>query len=332
MRDVDVAIVIVSYKSASLAIDCLASVERELTERRLSLGCVVIDNASGDAPPIAAAVAAHGWDAWADVLAAERNGGFAYGNNLGIATALRRWNPRYLHLLNPDTVLRPGAIDALTDFLDARPDVGVVGGIFENADASIWSVAFQFPTALGEFAQGLEARWFERLFRHSRLALHMGLEAAPVDWVSGASMMIRRSVLDQLGGLDEGFFLYFEETEFCHRVKHAGHQVWYVPQSRVVHIAGQSTKVTERSVAPKRLPAYWFDSRRRYFVLTHGAAYALLADVLAAAGCALGAVKRRLQRRPSNRAPGYVRDLIAKSIVWPSNRKAEPGRRVVPRF
>jgi GT2 family glycosyltransferase len=332
MRDVDVAVVVVSYKSAGLAIDCLRSIERERSDRHLSLGCVVVDNASGDAAAIAAEVEAQGWGGWAEVLVAERNGGFAYGNNLGIGAALRRWNARYLHLLNPDTVLRPGAIDALTGFLDAHPQVGVAGGIFENADESIWSVAFQFPCALGEFAQGLEVRWFERLFRRSEVVLHLGFEAVPVDWVSGASMMVRRSVIDEIGGLDEGFFLYFEETEFCYRVKLAGHQVWYVPQSRVMHIAGQSTKVNERSTAPKRLPAYWFDSRRRYFVLTHGTAYASLADLLAAVGCVLGSLKRRLQGRPSTRAPGYVRDLLGKSIVWPSNRKAEPGRRVVPRF
>lgn len=332
MRDIDVAVVIVSYKTAALAIDCLRSIARERGDGRRSLGCVVVDNASGDTAAIAAEVAARGWGDWVQVLTAERNGGFAYGNNVGIRAALGTWNARYLHLLNPDTVLRPGAVDALVEFLDARGDVGVAGGIFENADASVWAIAFQFPRALGEFAQGLEAGWFERLFPRSRLALHMGGEAAPVDWVSGASMMIRRSVIDEIGGLDEGFFLYYEETEFCHRVKRAGHQVWYVPQSRVMHIAGQSTKVTERGAAARRLPGYWFESRRRYFVLTHGAAYAALADVLGACGCLLGALKLRLQRRPVTRAPGYVRDIIAKSVVWPRNRRAEPGLPVVPRF
>lgn len=332
MPEVDVLIVIVSWKSAALAIDCLRSIERERIERKLSLGCVVVDNASGDAPAIAAAVEAHGWGRWAKVFTAERNGGFAYGNNVGIREGLGCWTPRYVHLLNPDTVLRAGAIDALTDFLDAHAEAGIAGGIFENADESLWSIAFRFPNAAAEFAHGIELGLFERTFRKSRMAMEMGQDAAPVDWVSGASMMIRRSVIDEIGGLDEGFFLYFEETEFCHRAKQVGYAVWYVPQSRVMHIAGQSTKVTERNVAPRRLPAYWFDSRRRYFLLTHGTAYSIAADVLSAVGCGLGSLKRRLLGRPPTRAPRFLRDLMAKSLLWPRNRRAEQGVRVVPRF
>lgn len=332
MSEVDVLVVIVSWKSAELAIDCLRSVERERAERHLTLGCVVVDNASGDAPAIAAAVEANGWSGWVTVLTAERNGGFAYGNNVGMREGLGRWKPRYVHLLNPDTVLRAEAIGALTGFLDAHAEVGIAGGIFENEDASLWSIAFRFPNVVAEFAQGIELGLFERIFRKSRMAMEMGHDAAPVDWVSGASMMVRRSVINEIGGLDEGFFLYFEETEFCHRAKQAGHAVWYVPQSRVMHIAGQSTKVTERNVAPRRLPAYWFESRRRYFVLTHGTAYSIAADVLSAVGCGLGSIKRRLLGRPPTRAPHFVRDLMAKSLLWPRNWRAGPVVHVVPRF
>ena len=86
----------------------------------------------------------------------------------------------------------------------------------------------------------------------------------PIDWVSGASTMMRRTAIDSIGGFDENYFLYFEETDFCLRAKRAGFTTWYVPQSRVVHIAGQSTKLMERETLPRRLPAYWFESRRRY--------------------------------------------------------------------
>ena len=102
-----------------------------------------------------------------------------------------------------------------------------------------------------------------------------------IDWVPGASMMIRRTVVDSIGGFDENYFLYFEETDFCFRAKKAGFSTWYVPQSRVMHIAGQSTKLTERNAAPKRLPAYWFESRRRYFAAAHGIRYAMATDAVA---------------------------------------------------
>lgn len=330
--DVDVAVIIVTYKSAELTIDCLHSVARERERPGVLVRVVVVDNASGDTPAIARAVVANGWSAWVKVTTAERNGGFAYGNNLGARVACADTQPDFLHLLNPDTVLLPGALHALVDFLKGHPDAGVVGGVFENADQSEWAIAFRFPTVLGEIEQQLEWSAASKLLRRWRVPMHMGTAAQAVDWVSGASMMVRRSVFDAVGGMDEGFFLYFEETEFCFRVKAAGHAVWYAPQSRVVHIAGQSTKVTERNAAPRRLPAYWFASRRRYFRLTHGTAYAVCADLAAVGAGWIGALKRRLLFRRSTQAPGFLRDTLRHSLLWRSNRQAEPAPRVANRL
>ena len=205
MADLDVAVIIVTYKSAQLTIDCLQSVERELLAPGLRIRCVIVDNASGDSPAIAQAISARGWGRWARLVTADRNGGFAYGNNLGVRAVYESGPPDYLHLLNPDTVLRPGAIEALVRFLQANPGVGVAGGIFENADASEWAIAFRFPSAMGEVVQGLQWGLATRLFARWSVPMQMGSQPQPVDWVSGASMMVRRTVLDAIGGLDEGF-------------------------------------------------------------------------------------------------------------------------------
>jgi N-acetylglucosaminyl-diphospho-decaprenol L-rhamnosyltransferase len=332
MAELDVAIVIVTYKSAQLTVDCLRSIDRQRDTPGLRLRCVVVDNASGDTPVIAAAIAAEGWGGWCRLVTAARNGGFAYGNNVGARVVYEAGRPDYLHLLNPDTVLLPGAIDALVQFLERHPKVGIAGGIFENADASEWAIAFRFPSVLGEVVQGLQFNPVTRLLARWQVPMHLGQQAEAVDWVSGASMMVRREVLDAIGGLDEGFFLYFEETEFCHRAKAAGYGVWYVPESRVVHIAGQSTKVTERNIAPRRLPGYWFESRCRYFAATHGTGYAVLADLAAVVAGTLGALKRIAQRRGPAEVPYFLRDVLAHSLLWPRNRRS--GARVgdVPRF
>lgn len=332
MADLDVAVIIVTYKSAQLTIDCLQSVERELLAPGLRIRCVIVDNASGDSPAIAQAISARGWGRWARLVTADRNGGFAYGNNLGVRAVYESGPPDYLHLLNPDTVLRPGAIEALVRFLQANPGVGVAGGIFENADASEWAIAFRFPSAMGEVVQGLQWGLATRLFARWSVPMQMGSQPQPVDWVSGASMMVRRTVLDAIGGLDEGFFLYYEETEFCFRVKAAGHAVWYVPQSRVMHIAGQSTKVTERGAATRRLPGYWFESRTRYYALTHGLAYAVAADAAALVCGWVGGLKRKLQSRSPAEVPHFLRDLAAHSLFWRRNRRVQSLRAVVPRF
>jgi N-acetylglucosaminyl-diphospho-decaprenol L-rhamnosyltransferase len=149
----------------------------------------------------------------------------------------------------------------------------------------------------------------------------MGRTPQPIDWVPGASMMIRREVFDALGGFDENYFLYFEETDFCFRARKAGFATWYVPESRVMHIAGQSTKVTERNTAPKRLPEYWFESRRRYFLVTYGASYAIIVDVVAVVAHGLGYLKLAVQGRTESKVPHFLPDLFRHSALWPSNRK-----------
>ena len=324
-----VGIVVVSYRSAALTVDCLRSIAAERAGATLRMRCVVVDNASGDAPVVAAAIADNGWGDWARVVVAPRNGGFAYGNNLGLQALERDGRVDFVHLLNPDTVLRAGAIAALVAFLQSHPRAGIAGGVFENGDGSEWAIAFRFPSLLGEIEQGVRLGLVSRVLARACVPMRMGASAAPADWVSGASMMVKREVFERIGGLDETFFLYFEETEFCHRAKRAGWEVWYVPASRVVHIAGQSTKVTERDAGPKRLPPYWFDSRRLYFTLTHGRAYAALADALALAAGWAGLAKSALLGRLHGHVPHFLRDLFRHSAL---SGRAGIVRATPPRF
>lgn len=138
-------------------------------------------------------------------------------------------------------------------------------------------------------------------------------------------MMIRRDLLNSIGGLDENYFLYFEETDFCWRSKNAGAPMWYVPESRVIHIGGQSTKVTERNVAPRRLPGYWFESRRRYFLKTSGLTKAIMVDVVALLANALGSLKQALQGHRNRAIPHYLKDLWRYSVIHRRNRVIGPG-------
>ena len=262
-------IVVVSYKSAALTVDCLPRSRPSARPRPSPSAASSSTTPPATSPSWPQAIAESGWGDWARVVAAPRNGGFAYGNNLGLKELERDGRVDFVHLLNPDTVLRPGAIAALTGFLQAHPRAGIAGGVFENGDGSEWAIAFRFPSLLGEIEQGVRLGLVSRLLSNACVPMNMGASEAQADWVSGASMMIRRDVFDRIGGLDETFFLYFEETEFCHRAKRAGFEVWYVPASRVVHIAGQSTKVTERNTYQAELPSYWFRLAPAVFV-EHG--------------------------------------------------------------
>jgi GT2 family glycosyltransferase len=330
MSDIDVAIAIVTYRSADLTIGCLRSIEPELSTPGLRIRVIVIDNASADAAVIAPAVTANGWGSWVTLVEAPRNGGFAYGNNVAFQRAYADGPPVYFHLLNPDTIVRKGAIGALVRFLEANPKVGIAGSSFEDRDGSDWPIAFRFPSLLSEVEGGLQFGLATRVLRRWVIAKQMGSMPQPIDWVAGASMMIRRTVLDLIGGFDENYFLYFEETDFCARAKKAGFSTWYVPESRVMHISGQSTKVTERTAAPKRLPVYWFESRRRYFAVNYGLSYAMVTDIAALLSHGFGALKRIAQRRTNRGIPHFLADFAQHSILWPRNREVPAIKHFVP--
>ena len=316
----DIAVVIVTCTSAPLAIEALRSVHRERAATDIGIRAIVIDNSGQDLAAIAAAAAANDWDTWVTLVKAPRNGGFAYGNNLGIAHACAAKRPDYIYLLNPDAQVREGGLVALVRFLESHPHVGIAGSSIENLDGSDWSIAFRFPSLISELTHGLDVGVVERLLRRWTVARQMSHDAQPVDWISGASMMIRSSVFSAIGGMDENYFLYFEETDFCRRAKQAGFSTWYVPESRVMHIGGQSTQVTDLTTGPKRLPSYWFDSRRRYFVVTFGTTRAMFIDLVALSAHVIGLLKRTVLGRRHRSVPYYIRDLARGSVLRPRNR------------
>lgn len=326
MRTLDIAVVIVSYRSAELAVQCLRSLLAERSAPGLHIRAVVVDNASGDFAAISRAIELGGWSSWVTPMVAPRNGGFAYGCNFGMSRAFSVAVPDYVYLLNPDAHVRPGAIGALVGFLEAHRDAGIAGSGIELADGTDWSLAFRFPSLLSELNDGLQFGLASSLLRHWVVARVMSQTPERVDWVCGASMMIRTAVLEAIGGLDENYFLYFEETDFCHRAERAGFHTWYVPQSRVVHLRGRSTDIPDLSISPNRLPPYWFESRRRYFALTFGVGYAIVTDVVAVLAHSLGWVKRFLLGRKHRAIPHFVRDLVRHSALWSRNRRIPAPR------
>jgi N-acetylglucosaminyl-diphospho-decaprenol L-rhamnosyltransferase len=321
MAKLEVWVVSVSYRSAQLMIDCLRSIASERSTPGVNLRVVVVDNASGDFPILSQAVAENGWSAWVRLVLAPRNGGFAYGNNLGIQLAMES-GADYLLLLNPDTQVRPHAIELLVGFLQSHPDVAIAGPSFENADGTEWPIAFRFPSVESEFCAALGVGLVTRLLGDRSVARRMPAVPQRVDWISGAAMMIRAQVFRALGGFDEGYFLYFEETDFCFRAARAGFATWYFPASRVMHIMGQSTDVVIESWSrPKRLPGYWFESRRRYLAASLGFPAAMMADLLVLLAYPLGYLKQVLLGRAHTTVPHYLRDLWRHSVLRSRNRR-----------
>jgi amino acid adenylation domain-containing protein len=317
-----VLVITVSYKSARLVEDSLRALARERAAAPdIDLRAFVVDNASGDGPALKCAIERNAWGGWATLVTSDHNGGFSYGNNLGFRHAFAEGpTPDYFLLLNPDAAVLPGAIAELVRFLEQHSDVGIAGSRLQFQDGTPWPYAFRFPSVWSEIDEGLGLGLVTSLLRSRVVARRMGDLPERVDWVPGASMMVRRRVVEDLGGLDEKYFLYFEELDFCLQANRAGWQTWYVPQSRVMHIAGQSTGVTARGRTGP-LPEYWFRSRSRFFAKNHGLPYAAATDVAALAAHGVGRIKRRMQNRPN--VPAFMVDLLRSSVIRQRNRIVE---------
>jgi len=141
-------------------------------------------------------------------------------------------------------------------------------------------------------------------------------EAGPCDWVAGASMIVRREVFERVGLMDEKYFMYFEEVDFCKQAGKAGWPCWYVPESRVVHLVGSVSQMSDQRKHRKRRPKYWFESRRRYFVKNHGWLYAALTDLAFVTGFAIWRLRRLLQRKADTDPPRFLLDSIEQSVFF----------------
>lgn len=323
-----ILVVIVHYKTPALIIDCLRSLEAEVRGHG-NASVVVVDNQSqdGSVARIAAAIRSESWSQWVRLIESPVNGGFAYGNNHVVGPALATANPPdYFWLLNPDTKIYSGSMTSLVDFLAAHPKAGLAGSAIEEQPGVLWPYAFRFPSLLSELDDGLKLGIVSRLLsRWSILSLMDQQRESPVDWVAGASLMVKRQVFEQIGLMDENYFLYYEETDYCLQAKRAGWECWYVPKSRVFHVVGASTGLVDRPPEPRRIPRYWFESRRRFFIKNRSRLYAIATDLVWMLSYALWRVRRVLQRKQGFEPPQLFADFVRNSSLMKSEISVNPA-------
>lgn len=252
--DLTLSIIIVSWNACELLATCVQSIYDNLDVPRTEV--IVVDNGSDDGSPEMVQTR------FPQVRLIENaeNRGFAAANNQG----LRASRGRYLLLLNSDTEVRPGALRTLVNFLDMHLNVGVVGPKLLNTDGTLQRSSYTFPTVLKE-AVLLGGERVARTLVGDYPFAPITRSAMPVDWVKGAALMIRRDVVDAVGELDETFFFYTEETDWCYRVRQAGWLVMYEPGAAIVHHDGGSSG---RVSLQKRFRLY--GSKQQFFEKHHG--------------------------------------------------------------
>lgn len=267
---IDLSIVIVSWNVSDLLRACLDSIFRSSLQinqsgSTLQLEVIVVDSASSDDT---VRMIQQGYPQ-VKLLAQNQNIGFTRGNNIGLQHA----SGRYLLLLNPDTEVFDTTLNDMIAFMDAHPSVGILGPHTLNSDLTTQSTRRTFPTKILAF---FESTWLQGYAPQSILARyylsnHSDANTLAVDWVQGSALMARREVYEQIGALDTGYVMYFEELDWCRRAHDAGWQANYLGSTRLIHHGGKST---DQIGAQKHI--YFQQSKLRYYRKYHGWAFAQL--------------------------------------------------------
>mgnify|MGYP001146703196 CR=1 FL=1 len=266
---IDLSVIIVSWNVRDLLGGCLTSLAEDLARTGFQAEAIVVDNGSTDGT----VELLRGQFPWVRLIPLGENAGFARANNRGIAES----RGQALLLLNPDTVVLPGALLALWRALHAAPHIGLVGALLLNVDGSVQSAGYRFPGVVQSLCDLFPVH--PRLIGsrlNGRFGPGDGLSPFAIDHPLGACMLVRRQVVEEVGGLDERYFYYSEEIDWARRIAAAGWTVLTAPAAKVIHYGGQSTgQVAEASVLQLHR------SRVHYFCRWHSPRFVRLLALLA---------------------------------------------------
>jgi GT2 family glycosyltransferase len=249
-----ISIIIVSWNTTQFLENCLASILENPPTSPFENW--VVDNASTDNSPRMVC------EKFPQVHLVENreNVGFARANN----QAIQRCKGKYILLLNPDTLVTSGALQALVDFLDKHPEAGAAGARMLQPDGSLQISSHPRPTLARELWRLFHLDNFSPYARYP-LAKWETNEPQEVDILAGSCLLLRKEALEQVGFLDEDYFMYSEEIDLCYRIQRAGWRMYWVPQAEVVHFGGQSTRQV-----PTEMFLHLYRSNAKYFHKHYG--------------------------------------------------------------
>jgi N-acetylglucosaminyl-diphospho-decaprenol L-rhamnosyltransferase len=266
---------VINYRTAELTLACIASVLREI--EGIAAEIVVLDNCSEDG----SAEIIEDWIARQDpqvpvrLLRSPTNSGFSGGHNQAIAASPARF---YL-LLNSDALLRPGAIRALLEAAKADCVAGLFAPRIETEDGTQLTSCFRVHSPVSELIRGAASGPVTRLLGRYKVSLQVPHPETGIGWASFACILLRGAMVETIGLMDEGYFLYFEDVEYCLRARRAGWHIRHVPEARMVHFRGGSGPVKKLAAKRRRLPEYYYASRTRLFRQAHGRVGPLAANL-----------------------------------------------------
>lgn len=288
MKKYKLAVILVNYRTPELAIASLDSLQ--LSASDIDIKVVVIDNNSNDnsCELISNWIDQYSYQNTIDLIQSTDNSGFSGGNNRGISSI----DADYYLLLNSDTVVRPGAIQKLLTAADEHPEAGLVSPRLEWLDGTPQESCFKYHTPISELINAASTGPVTKLFPSFVVAQPVKDKIDIYDWTSFACVMIRKKVFDDVGLMDDGYFMYYEDVAFAYHAQQAGWKVLNVPSAHVVHIRGGSSPVKSQAKLRKRLPRYYYESRSRYFYQVYGHSGLLAANLFWSLGWCISSLRQ----------------------------------------
>lgn len=275
----NVAIIIVNYNAGNLLASNLKKILESVGDDLL-LHIFIVDNLSTDnsVDVLNDMIISLNASDRISLIISDINGGFAYGNNIGIKTALcSNFKADFFYFLNPDAVPQVYAINKLVSESLKYDNNCILGSQMLNQDGSKAASAFRFPSIVSEFSRGSQLGFVCRLFKNSTLVIPTDEILTPCDWVCGAGFILPIEVFEKLGFMDERYFLYYEEVDYMKQAKNLNVFVAVINTSIVVHIAGVSTGIVGGNA--QSIPDYWYNSWNHYFYKNHHMLVALMSGI-----------------------------------------------------
>ena len=278
---------IINYKTAELTLQCVQSVLDDLHD--IDGYVAIVDNRSDDGSieKISTWITEHGLEDRVELIASETNSGFSGGHNKGIGAKRAEF---YL-VLNSDAVVKRGFFSAILDAAENHSDHGFFAPRIDYDDGGQQISCFRFPSPRSELIRGAETGPVTRIFKNKVVPLEMPPDAGQIDWASFACILLRGRMIEDTGPMDEGYFLYFEDVEYCWRAQQKGWLTLYVPDAHAIHFRGGSGPVKSLARQKKRLPAYYYASRTRLLYQMYGTGGLLLANLTWIFGRAIAVIR-----------------------------------------
>jgi len=255
---------------------------------------MICENGTGgdSAELIQSAIDANGWGGWVSLHTISPNRGFAGGNNVILREIFKQNSiPDYVLLLNADTIVRPGALRELVGAADANREAGIICPRLEWPDGEPQISCFHFISPVSEMLDAARTAPLTRVFKRWNVPIDVSDVPIEPQWASFACALIRSELLFELGILDEGYYLYFDDVDYCRTARNAGWKTLYWPAAHVVHLRGRSNPVKTLTAQRKRRPSYFYASRSRYLAKFYGVCGLRLANTLWSLGRAISILR-----------------------------------------